>query len=150
LSLLLVLLVPLAVLFTVIAVAANKKDEKGGEEMFKQLYVHLVLFATLMMTIGGGISIFMSAADIISPSSSYYERYEDYKTNAIEEAKVSKEKINEQQIRDEYERMLSDDKKQTEAEAKNTIIKSFGFIIIPFPVFLYFNRMRKNNKESQE
>lgn len=36
--------------------------------MFKQFYIYLVLFATLMMTIGGAVSIFMTAADIISPT----------------------------------------------------------------------------------
>lgn len=70
--------------------------------MFKQFYIYLVLFATLMMTIGGAVSIFMTAADIISPTT-YME-------------------VN---------------------VAKNQLIKSFGFIIIPFPIFLYFNRLRK-------
>lgn len=117
--------------------------------MFKQLYVHLVLFATLMMTIGGGIGVFMGSADLISPSSVYYERYEDYKANKLVEAQDLKQKFNEEKVRKDYERMLKDDREMTKLEAKNTIIKSFGFIIIPFPVFLYFNKMRKKNKDNE-
>ncbi len=147
----LLLCVPVLFIFLIILLTVNRKSEKdGGENVFKQLYIYLVLFATLMMTIGGGISLFTNAADLISPGNAYFERYEDYKANAIQEAKISKEKVDEVKIRYNYETMIEDDKRMTKQQAKNDIIKSLGFILIPFPVFLYFNRMRKQHKDTQE
>lgn len=134
--------------FIVMAAVRNKKE--GEQDMFRQLYVYLVLFATLMMSIGGGIGVFMGAADLISPSNVYYERYDDYKTQAIEEAKQLKTEFDEEQVRKDYERMLKEDENNAKREARNTIINSLGFIIIPFPIFLYFNKIRKKKEGNQE
>ncbi|GAA3325882.1 hypothetical protein GCM10020331_059550 [Ectobacillus funiculus] len=54
--------------------------------MVKHLYYYLVLFATLMMSIGGSVGIFfMSVADYVSPNS-YYQSFTDYKTMTEKEA----------------------------------------------------------------
>ncbi|MED3624175.1 hypothetical protein P4482_05295 [Neobacillus thermocopriae] len=116
--------------------------------MFRHLYIYLVLFATLMMVIGGGISIFMAAADLVSPPS-YYQSYEEYKMmKQSGETKEENEKtLTEEEIRANYEQAVKDEQNRTKVQAKNQIIKSLGFIVIPLPVFLYFNKLRKKYGE---
>ncbi|WP_335385802.1 hypothetical protein [Neobacillus drentensis] len=123
-----------------------KNKEMGDEAVIRHLYTYLVLFATLMMVIGGGISIFMAAADLISPPS-YYQSYEDYK-QIHEEGKVPSEKsLTEKEMRANYEQSIKDEKNRTKESAKNQIIKSLGFIVIPLPIFLYFNSIRKRQSD---
>ncbi|MEH7333507.1 hypothetical protein V7161_12770 [Neobacillus drentensis] len=132
---------PIVIIIFVIVYAVKNK-EKGEEAVIRHLYTYLVLFATLMMVIGGGISIFMAAADLISPPS-YYQSYEDFK-QIREDNKVKDEKVlTEKELRARYEQTVKDEKNRVRESAKNQIIKSLGFIVIPFPIFLYFNRMRK-------
>ncbi|MDP4086603.1 MAG: hypothetical protein Q8934_18670 [Bacillota bacterium] len=139
-------LLPFVVLiFVIVYVAKNK--EKGGEEVIRHLYTYLVLFATLMMVIGGGISVFMAAADLISPPS-YYQNYQDFKQQYIIPDKTGqKTTMSEEKIRASYNQAIKDEKARTKASAKNQIIKSLSFIVIPFPIFLYFNRMRKRQSD---
>ena len=71
------------ILFIVVAVFASRKDDSDEERvigMMKTFYVYLVCFATLMMSIGGGVAAFMAVSDIIVPDA-YYMNYEDYKNN---------------------------------------------------------------------
>jgi len=135
---------PIVLIVFVIAVAAKNK-EKVGEDMFKQLYVYLVLFATLMMSIGGAIGIFMSASDIVSPSG-YYESYSDYKQSAQYDDNGKVLKKNETELRKEYKQMIEDEKERTKEQGKSGMVKSLGFIIIPLPIFFIFNRIRKNKE----
>lgn len=137
-----------AVLLIFIVVSVVKYKDKGGEAVIRHLYTYLVLFATLMMVIGGGISIFMAAADLISPPG-YYQSYEDFKMMK-ESGKISNEngeKLTEKELRANYEQAVEDQKNQTREQAKNQIIKSLGFIIIPLPIFLYFNSLRKKQSD---
>ena len=66
-----------------IGVFAAKNKGRDEELMIRHFYTYLVLFATLMMVIGGGISIFMAAADLVSPPS-YYQSFEEYKNYRLE------------------------------------------------------------------
>lgn len=133
------------VVFLVVVVGKNK--EEGGESMIRHLYTYLVLFATLMMVIGGGISIFMATADLVSPPS-YYQSYSDFKmmkqSEKFEGEKT--ESISEEELRAEYDQLLEDEKIRQKENAKNQIIKSLGFIVIPLPIFIYFNRLRKRTE----
>ncbi|MCD4837418.1 MULTISPECIES: hypothetical protein [Neobacillus] len=142
-----VILIPVLLIIFVINFAL-KSNEKGGESVFRHLYIYLVLFATLMMVIGGGISIFMAAADLVSPPS-YYQSYEEYKM--MKQSEVTKEEnekaLTEEELRASYEQAVKDEQNRTKVQAKNQIIKSLGFIVIPLPVFLYFNKLRKKHGE---
>lgn len=126
--------------FIIVIVAKHKE---GGETVIRHLYTYLVLFATLMMVIGGGISIFMATADLISPPT-YYQSYSDFKMMKQSE-KPDGQKIvkSEEELRADYEQLLEDEKARQQNNAKNQIIKSLGFIVIPLPIFIYFNRMRR-------
>ena len=64
------ILVPfIFVLLIVLLIAGlNVKTEEEGKDLLKNVYVYLVLFATLMMSIGGSIGVFMAVADVVSPA----------------------------------------------------------------------------------
>src|SRR5438067_1657949 len=97
---LLSLFLPVVIIIFVIVYAVKIK-EKEEEAVIRHLYTYLVLFATLMMVIGGGISIFMAAADLISPSS-YYQNYQDYK-QMYSQGKVEIQPNSEKEMRANYE-----------------------------------------------
>lgn len=137
------LLIPLAVVAIIVLIIVGIKAEpdKGGEDLIKNVYVYLVLFATLMMTIGGSVAIFMAAADIISPAT-YYQTFEEYRRYGLEKSPdgTSTENLSEEELQARYQKMVNEEKGRQVERAKNNLIKSFGWIIIPFPVFLYFQR----------
>jgi hypothetical protein len=138
---------PIVIIIFVIVYAVKHK-EMGGEAVIRHLYTYLVLFATLMMVIGGGISIFMAAADLVSPPG-YYQNYEDFK-QVYHDGKVPTEdgqKLSDDEIRERYDQMVKDEKSRARENAKNQLIKSLGFIVIPFPIFIYFNNMRKKQSD---
>ncbi len=110
--------------------------------MMKNAYVYLVLFATLMMIIGGSVSAFMAMADIVYPTA-YYQSFEDFKTMSIEKRTVEEEEaknLTEEELKVKYDAMVASEKERQVNRAKNTLIKSFGWIVIPLPIFLYFRR----------
>lgn len=125
-----------------IAVLVSKQNSKGEGDVIKKVYVYLVLFATLMMTIGGGVNVFMNLADIIAPQS-YYQSFEEYKMYPAKEGTEATK--SEEVLRMDYERLVNDYKAKEINRAKNSIIKSLGWIIIPLPIFIYFQR--KLNRE---
>lgn len=138
-----ILPVILGVVLLVFIIAIVQKNKEGGEDMIRHLYTYLVLFATLMMVIGGGISIFMAAADLISPPS-YYQSYSDFKMmKQSEKLEGQKVDVSEEELRTEYALLIEDEKRRQQQNAKNQIIKSLGFIVIPLPIFIYFNKLRR-------
>lgn len=140
------LIVPVVFITLVILIIAGVKSgsEKGGEDMIKSVYKYLVLFATLMMTIGGSVGVFMAIADIVAPAP-YYQSFEEYKLRVNQKdypnQEVPKESnLSEEELKEQYEDMISAETKRQVNRAKNSLIKSFGWIVIPFPIFLYFQR----------
>src|SRR5699024_7636350 len=115
------------------------KIKEGSPSAMKNIYVYLVLFATLMMTIGGSVSVFMAVADIVSPAP-YYQSFEEYRQYGPEYDEEKIKDKTEEELQADYEKMVRNDQAQEKARAKNTLIKSFGWIVIPFPIFLYFQR----------
>ncbi len=154
-SSLFIILIPLLVLLAIIMIiagftGAKNKTKEGGEEMVKNVYVYFVLFATLMMTIGGSVSVFMAVADIIAPTP-YYQSYEDYvRINKERPAPIDgevREQLSEEELRSQYASLVKSETERQASRAKNTLIKSFGWIVIPLPVFLYFQRKLAAQKE---
>lgn len=143
---LLFFILPVVVVIFIVAFAVKNK-EQGGEKVVRHLYTYLVLFATLMMVIGGGVSIFMATADLVSPTG-YYQSFTEYK-QMVNNGKIegSKSELTEEELRSNYDVYVTEEKQRQKDRAVNQIIKSLGFIVIPLPVFLYFNRLRKQYKE---
>lgn len=139
------MLFPVIIIVLIVLLIAGVKGstEKGGEEMIKNVYVYLVLFATLMMTIGGSVAAFMAVADIVAPSP-YYQSFEEYKNwGGVERMKSETEsevRLTEEELRENYEAMIEANKKTEIERAKNNLVKSFGWIVIPLPIFIYFQR----------
>jgi len=151
----------LAALFTVLlllAVAgivgmkAGSKIE-GGDEVIKKVYIYLVLFATLMMIIGGSVAAFSAAADIVAPTP-YYQSFEEYKMG-MERSFTNNEanettKLSEEELRKRYEAMLLTHKENQIKRGKNSLIKSLGWIVIPLPIFIFFQqRLAKENANNR-
>ena len=140
------LIIPAVFISLVVLIIAGVRSdsEKGGKDMIKNVYIYLVLFATLMMTIGGSVGIFMALADIVAPEP-YYQSFEDYKLRFKQGGYPTQEtpkedELSEEELREQYEDMVSIEKQRQVNRAKNSLIKSFGWIIIPFPIFIYFQR----------
>ncbi|MDI6908099.1 MAG: hypothetical protein QMC81_11525 [Thermoanaerobacterales bacterium] len=108
----------------------------GGENIIKTVYIYLVLFATLMMTIGGSVGSFMALADIIAPTP-YYQTIEEFRNRKPE---VTGRTYTDAEIKVQYEAAVRMHREEQIGRAKNTLIKSLGWVVIPLPVFLYFQR----------
>lgn len=115
--------------------------------MIKSVYLYLVLFATLMMSIGGTVGFFMAAADIISPDV-HYQSFDEYRFSGAREklnaefnvAGQENTKLSDDELLERYNAMVSAEKQRQIIRAKNNLIKSLGWMVIPLPVFLYFQR----------
>lgn len=146
------ILIPIVMIVFIVLLAAGSREklDNGGESMIKNVYVYLVLFATLMMTIGGSVAAFMAVADIYAPTP-YHQSFEEYKQwggSGYEKAPgVEAEKLSEEELKANYEKMIKSNKENTVARAKNSLIKSFGWIVIPLPIFIYFQRRLNSKKQ---
>ncbi|MDI3256804.1 MAG: hypothetical protein QJR01_03590 [Kyrpidia sp.] len=120
--------------------------------MIRKIYLYLVLFATLMMSIGGCVGIFMSLSDIIVPNG-YYQDFASYREMRIQQAiktqpgEAPVSAPDEATLRADYERMVADQIQETRRRGLNGLIKSVGWIVIPLPVFLWYSRKLKDEKE---
>lgn len=112
--------------------------------MIRKIYLYLVLFATLMMTIGGSVSVFMNLADLISPNP-FYMTYEEYRMYQVskEDTEVTK---SETEIRAAYDSMVKETRQREINRSLNSIIKSLGWIVIPLPIFIYYQRKLNNGE----
>lgn len=146
------LMVPLAVLAVAVLIIAGVRNgsQQGGEDMIKNVYIYVVLFATLMMTIGGSVGVFMAAADIVSPAP-YYQSFEDFKRWGVDRQMMEKEGqeveiLSEEEMQDRYDVMVRMETERQVARAKNSLVKSVGWIAVPLPVFLFFSRKLRNQQ----
>lgn len=127
-----------------VSVSKYGQDENGGQRMIKSAFQYLVLFATLMMTIGGSVSAFMALADIVSPQP-YFQSFESYAQMHLngKGEPVNQENnmpLDEVTLRKRYDAMVEQEKQNEVARATNNLIKSLGWIVIPLPVFIYYQR----------
>ena len=151
-----ILLIPVAIIaliFLVTAAAKAGSENGGGEEMIKNVYVYLILFTTLMMVIGGSVAAFMAVADIVSPTP-YYQTFEDYKLRyqydkpSIEGQQIEKEPLSEEEMLANYNAMVQSEYERQVQRAKNNLIKSLGWIIIPLPIFMFYQRRLPKKNET--
>lgn len=139
------------VVIVLIVTGLKVEPDNGGKDMIKNVYIYLVLFATLMMTIGGSVGAFMAVADIVAPVP-YHQTFEEFKRfdgakpNVGTDTIDKEANLSEEELKQQYEAMVLMERERQANRAKNSLIKSFGWIIIPLPVFIYFQR-RLVNKE---
>jgi len=131
------MLVPFVIVAVVFLLIIGVKADpgNGGESMIKNVYIYLVLFATLMMTIGGSVAAFMATADMVAPVA-YHQSFEEYKRWGMEKSPVGNEevKLSEAELKARYDAMVAAEKERQVDRAKNSLIKSLGWIVIPFPI----------------
>lgn len=140
-----VLVVFTILLMVTIGIVSAKRQssaEMKGETGMKVIYVYAVLFATLMMSIGGSVGAFMAIADIVSPPA-YYESFEQYKMTS-QQKEGKQQSVTEEQLKKNYDDMILQQKALAKERAVNSLIKSLGWIVIPLPVFIYFQRRTKS------
>ncbi|MHB8127168.1 MAG: hypothetical protein ACYDEJ_16355 [Desulfitobacteriaceae bacterium] len=121
----------------------SREYSERGSEMIKTIYVYLVLFATLMMAIGGTVAAFMAVADLVSPQG-YYQSFEQYKQMPKESPIKQEQNLSDAELKNRYDEMIAEEKLRNKERAINSLIKSFGWVVIPLPVFLYFQRRLKD------
>ncbi len=139
-------------LAVVLAVKKREEIEREEGDVIKNIYVYLVLFATLMMTIGGTVSAFMAVADIVAPTP-YYQTFEEFKLNHRElrpgvDNETPAPELSEDELRDRYNAIVVGERNRQVDRAKNSLIKSLGWIIIPLPVFIFFQKRLTSKEES--
>ncbi|CAB3389699.1 hypothetical protein [Kyrpidia spormannii] len=121
--------------------------------MIRRIYLYLVLFSTLMMSIGGCVGIFMSLSDIIVPNG-VIQDYASYRDMRIAQSvkvppgEPAPPVPDEATIRADYERLVVDKMQQARRRGLNGLIKSLGWIVIPLPIFLWYSRKLKDDKGS--
>ncbi len=116
--------------------------------MMKNVYIYVVLFATLMMIIGGSVSAFMAVADIVTPAP-YHQSFEEYRQWGSEKSEkpASKANLSETELKARYDALVVAENDRQVNRAKNSLVKSMGWIIIPLPVFIVFQRRLKSSPE---
>ena len=134
------------ILITVFASrGTHRVGEQGrSEDMIKTVYIYLVLLATLMMTIGGSVAAFMAVADIVSPPA-YYQSFAEYQRMPEKIPDQKQADMTQEELRKNYDELVLQEKQRARDRAVNSLIKSFGWIVIPFPVFLYYQRKLRAN-----
>lgn len=138
---------PLTFLVFVIFVvaAAIYPTQIRREHMIKTIFNYIVLFITLMMVLGGSIGIFLSLADILVPTTTDNQTFEEYKLyNNVKFVNDSEVKLSDEQLRTMYDESIVLSNQKIVIQAKKNLIRSIGFIIVPLPFFLYFTRLVRN------
>ncbi|KUG02633.1 hypothetical protein ASZ90_020001 [hydrocarbon metagenome] len=144
---LLIILVIAALIIGVIAAAVKESKPEGGNMVIKNVYIYLVLFATLMMTIGGSVAAFMAVADIVFPAP-YYQSFEEYKQMGIKEPGNETANLSDAELESRYEAMVTAEIGRQKSRAQNNLVKSLGWIVVPLPVFVYYQRrLREKTQE---
>lgn len=148
--LLMVVVVFLALAF-ISAAALKSEPHEGGEKMIRKVYVYLVLFATLMMIIGGSVSAFMATADLIAPAP-YHQTYAEFRQFGGNDKTLNPTTTNltEDEWMVRYQTMVDAEKQRQADRAKNNLIKSLGWVIIPLPVFIFFQRRFLGTADNRE
>ena len=146
-----ILIVVVALLILLVFAGGKIETDEEGKVLIKNIFVYLVLFATLMMVIGGSVAAFMAVADIVSPVP-YHQTFEEYSQfyyrGKIENPEaVEKIELSEAELEKKYDSLVSSERDRQIARAKNSLIKSFGWIIIPLPVFIVFQRRLRSQSK---
>lgn len=140
------LIIPLLIIIVVgLVIAGIKGSSEEGGDVMKNAYVYLVLFATLMMVIGGSVAAFMAGADLVAPAP-YHQTYEEFKRWGVDKDGAD-QVISEDELKERYDSMVKAERERQSIRAKNNLIKSFGWIVIPLPVFLYFQKRMEKKKQ---
>ena len=142
----LAIFIPLGALVLLILILAGVSAGKrnGGDDLIRNVYMYVVLFATLMMTIGGSVGVVMNFADMVAPAAHWqtFDEYVRMREDPSQQNGDSNEiSLDREELRKSYDDIVIAYREMQINRAKNNMIKSFAWIIVPLPVFLAFRRM---------
>lgn len=126
---------------------ADETEEERGIDMLRTAYIYIVLLATLLMTIGGSVAAFMALADIAAPPA-YYQTFEDYSRYPEKVTGQPATNVSQEELKKSYDAMVNQERQRVKERALNSLIKSFGWIVIPLPIFMYYQRKLKDKPKS--
>ncbi|WP_379969523.1 hypothetical protein [Ectobacillus sp. sgz5001026] len=113
--------------------------------MIKHLYYYLVLFATLMMSIIGSVIVYRALVDYIAPSTYSLTEY----TMTMEKQEPSDNTtVTVDKLIQSYEDTIVSEKQKIKNGVLNGIVKKLGFVIVPLPIFFYFQRQMRIKEKS--
>ncbi|GGK30069.1 hypothetical protein GCM10010965_23630 [Caldalkalibacillus thermarum] len=124
-------------------VMTNQVKQDGG--WIRKVYLYLTMLITLLMVIGGSVGVVMAVADIVAPTP-YYMSFEEYRhMHTVKQGEGRTEiggeaEVDEQTLRAQYEEMIRLERERSVERAKNSLIKSLAWVLVPLPVFIYFQR----------
>ncbi|WP_247747037.1 hypothetical protein [Alkalihalobacillus sp. BA299] len=122
----------------------GSRNPKGGGQgemkdyLIKKTYYYLISFVTLMMVIGGSVAAFMAIADFVVPPTYHYDYY--YEEQMYEKEHGSESTISPEEREERQEKAREQQRQNAKDLAINNLIKSLGWILIPLPIFIYFQR----------
>jgi hypothetical protein len=79
----------------------------------------------------------------------YYQSFEEYKQfDKQRDPNVDNlEKLSETELKARYDAMVESELNRQKSRAQNTLIKSLGWIIVPLPVFVYYQRRLREKED---
>lgn len=136
--------------------------------IIKQIYLHLIAAIALIISLIGVTTFFVNALSL-TYYSGYQESYQQFLQNAQSEcngvltykasadsmppySRFTKEQCQKLAAgetdfaREMYDITVTDNKDMEHRNEVGQMIKSIPWFIVAFPLFLWFNRMRKNEK----
>lgn len=130
------LFVCIVVFFVFFFGISMKEEEEESMSKFRNLYLYLVSFVTLMMILGGIIFTVHNITDLVFPTNYYNEPWlYEREGNITEEEKVVYE---ENQKRNQENQIM---------ERKKNVAKSVAVVIVALPTFIYhWRKIEKENK----
>ena len=130
LILILTIIVFLVFLFTILA----KEEEENSVSKFRNLYLYLVSFVTLMMILGGIIFTVQNITDVVFPT--------NYFTEGMPYEKSGNLSVEEKEAYDENQKVIQENRRM---DSKKNVVKSIAVVAVAFPTFVY--HWRKIEKE---
>jgi hypothetical protein len=142
------IVVVIFILFIVIGVLQTTQQRR--DQMIKTTFNYVILFITLMLVLGGSIGIFISIADIVVPTNKNIQTFEEYRlyntTKYINDKEVT---LSEQELRKMFDENREFNIQQVLLEGKRNLIRSVGFVLVPLPIFLYYQRLVRRHQTQE-
>lgn len=131
----LLLVFVLVIMIASFAVYSFKSDqEEATMPKFRNMYLYLVSFVTLMMILVGIIFTVHSIADLMFPTNYTGDIYYEKDPNVTEEAKKAYA---------ENQRIMQENQ---QVERQKSVVKSAAVVVVSLPAFLYHWRKIEREK----
>jgi hypothetical protein len=112
----------------------TKEEGENSMSKFRNLYLYLVSFVTLMMILGGIIFTVQNITDVVFPT--------NYFTEVMPYEKSANLSVEEKEAYDENQKIIQENRRM---DSKKNVVKSIAVVAVAFPTFVY--HWRKIEKE---